>query len=92
MACGMVTFKLLLIFKYKLFLKESKMEGWKYWEGKKVFILLKNKRTYQGIVLEVETNTLGSSAWIIIKDKFEKRVSFITDEIEVIQEEKNGSS
>ncbi|GAH15158.1 unnamed protein product, partial [marine sediment metagenome] len=27
-------------------------QGWKYWEGKKVFIILKNRRTYQGEVIE----------------------------------------
>ncbi len=63
------------------------MEGWKYWEGKKVFVLLKNKRTYQGIILEVETNPDSSSVWVILKDKFGKRVSFLVNEIDVIQEE-----
>ena len=63
------------------------MEGWKYWEGKKVFIILKNKRTYSGVVLEVEVDPSSPLVWIHIKDKFEKRVSFVNSEIDVIQEE-----
>ena len=62
------------------------MEGWKYWEGKKVYIILKNKRNYSGIVLEVEVNP--PLAWITILDKFNKRIGFSTEEIEVIQEER----
>lgn len=62
------------------------MEGWKYWEGKTVFIILKNKRNYKGKVLEVE----GKSPllWITILDKYNKRIGFSTEEIEVIQEER----
>jgi len=32
------------------------MDGWKYWYGKKVYIILKNKRQYQGVVLEIESD------------------------------------
>ena len=32
------------------------MEGWKYWEGKKVFVTLKNKRQYQGKVILVNVD------------------------------------
>ncbi len=63
------------------------MEGWKYWEGKKVFIILKNKRTYQGEVLEIETNPNSPLVWIVLKDKFGKRVQFANSEVDVIQEE-----
>ena len=62
------------------------MEGWKYWEGKQVFILLKNRWTYQGEVLEVD-NSGSPIVWIVLKDKFEKRVTFSVEEIDVIQEE-----
>ena len=61
------------------------MEGWKYWENKKVFIILKNKRNYSGTVLEVEKN--DEKYWITILDKFNNRIGFSSDEIEVIQEE-----
>lgn len=63
------------------------MEGWKFWEGKKVFIILKNKRTYQGEVLEIEMNPNSPLIWIIIKDKFGKRVQFVNSEVDIIQEE-----
>lgn len=62
------------------------MEGWKYWEGKKVYIILKNKRKYSGKVLEVESN--GNLYWITIIDKFNNRIGFSSDEIEVMQEER----
>lgn len=61
------------------------MEGWSYWEGKKVFIVLKNKRTYSGTIVEVEINK--PLVWITILDKFDKRVGFFAEEIEIIQEE-----
>ena len=61
-------------------------EGWKDWEGKRVFIILKNKRVYTGEVLEVEGNY--PLCWITINDKFNQKIGFCTDEIEVIQEEK----
>jgi len=65
------------------------MDGWKYWEGRKVFIILKNKRQYSGIVLEVEEDKATHSFYFItIKDKFDNRISFINTEIELIQEEK----
>ena len=63
------------------------MAGWKYWEGKRVFIILKNGRKYQGEVLEVEVNPSSPLVWIIITDKFGKRVQFVNSEIDVIQEE-----
>lgn len=62
------------------------MVGWKYWEGKKVYIILKSKRKYEGIVVEVETG--NPLSWITILDKFNKRIGFSTEEIELIQEEK----
>lgn len=65
------------------------MEGWKYWEGKKVFIILRNKRQYSGIVLEVEQAPGFPTAFIIIQDKFNQRVTFASSEVELIQEERN---
>lgn len=64
------------------------MEGWKCWEGKTVFIILKNKRQYSGEVLEVEADpkTIGFY-FITISDKFGKRISFVNTEVELIQEE-----
>ena len=64
------------------------MDGWKYWENKKVFIILKNQRKYSGTVLEVEQT--GQLYWITILDKFNNHIGFSVSEIEIIQEEKNG--
>jgi small nuclear ribonucleoprotein (snRNP)-like protein len=64
------------------------MEGkdmWKRYEGKKVFVILKSKRQYSGVILEVETQEHLS--FITIKDKFGNNVSFVSSEIEVIEEE-----
>ena len=61
------------------------MDELKRYEGKKVFIILKNGRSYSGEVLKVEDK--GSAILIIIKDKFGKRVGFYSTEISVIEEE-----
>ena len=63
------------------------MEGWKYYEGKKVFIILKSKRKYSGVVLEVESNPNSPLVWIILKDKFGNRITFVNSEVELIEEE-----
>ncbi|MHA1225332.1 MAG: hypothetical protein ACTSPV_01150 [Candidatus Hodarchaeales archaeon] len=60
-------------------------DGWRYWEGKKVYIILKSKREYTGEVLEVEISS--NSAFIIIKDKYGNLVGFNSSEVELIQEE-----
>ena len=67
------------------------MVGWNYWIGKKVYIVLKNKKYYQGKVIDVDDSS-PPLIWITILDKFENRVIFVHSEIEVMQEEeeKNG--
>jgi len=62
------------------------MDGWKYWIGKKVFIILKNHRQYSGTVIEVSDEKNGLF-WISIIDKFDKRITFSNVELDVIQEE-----
>lgn len=63
------------------------MEGrWKYWMGKKVFLILKNKRTYSGEIIEVDDSD-KPLIWISILDKFNKKITFVHSEIEVVQEE-----
>lgn len=62
------------------------MAGWKKWEGKKVFLILKNKRTYQGSVINVDESS-PPLIFITIKDKFSKEVTFVQSEVEVMQEE-----
>lgn len=63
------------------------MVGWKEWQGKKVFIISKNSsHPYQGDVIEVDdSNPL--LVWIVINDKFGKRVQFSAEEILSIKEE-----
>ena len=62
------------------------MEGWKYWEGKKVFIILKNRRNYSGEIVEVDVDA-KPIIFISIIDKFGQRVTFAQSEIDVMQEE-----
>jgi len=60
---------------------------WIYWEGKSVFLILKNKRRYSGKIIEIDIS--GSPIiWMILLDKFQKRIMFNVEEIETIQEEK----
>jgi len=62
------------------------MEGWNYWMDKKVFIILKNNRNYSGTIINVDDKS-HPLIWITILDKFNKRITFVHSEIEVIQEE-----
>ena len=57
-----------------------------YWEGKKVFLILKNQRRYSGQVVEIDTSGLPL-VWMVLIDKFGKRIMFSVKEIETIQEE-----
>ena len=62
------------------------MEGWNYWNGKKVFIILKNRRQYSGEVVDVDLSA-KPIIFISIIDKFNNRVTFAQSEIDVMQEE-----
>ena len=62
-------------------------DGWMYWEGKKVFIILKNKRKYSGKIIDIDMD-VSPIIFITMTDKFGERVSFVHSEIEVIQEER----
>lgn len=62
-------------------------DGWKEWEGKKVFIILKNKRNYTGVISNIEIS--GYLVWITLKDKFGKMLTFSSGEIEIMQEEES---
>ena len=54
--------------------------------GKNVYIILKNKRNYQGEVISVDESA-SPLIFISIIDKFQNRITFVHSEIEVIQEE-----
>lgn len=65
------------------------MERLMNYEGKKVYIILKNKRKYHGVVVEIIF--LGGEHYLLtILDKYNKYVSFDITEIELIQEEGKG--
>lgn len=64
---------------------DEQKEGWKEYEGKKVFIKLINGREYSGEVYAVEVKS-GISL-IKIKDRYGGKVAFYDTEISVIEEE-----
>jgi small nuclear ribonucleoprotein (snRNP)-like protein len=59
--------------------------GWMDWKGKKVFIILKNNKNYEGVVKKVEINP--PLVWITILDKFKNLVLFSAEEITMMKEE-----
>lgn len=61
------------------------MDGWKDYEGKKVFVKLKNNREYSGIIENVLDK--GSCLIIKLKDKFGQLIGFYDTEISVIEEQ-----
>ena len=69
-------------------METKKNDGLKYWEGKKVYIVLKNKSQYSGEVIEVDNTSSNVLIWITITDKFDKRITFLNSEIEIIQEKR----
>ena len=62
------------------------VEGWKYWIGKKVYVILKSGRIYQGKIIEVEDR--NPLLFLTMIDKLGSRVTFLNSEIDVLQEEK----
>jgi hypothetical protein len=62
------------------------MDGWSYYTKKKVYIILKNKRVYSGIIENIEDVGNGI-VWITLTDKFDKRVTISTGEVEMVEEE-----
>jgi len=54
---------------------------WEDWIGKRVYIILKGERRYQGTVLSIDDN------FIKLRDKFEKEVVISLTDIAVIQNE-----
>ena len=56
-----------------------------YYLDKKVYLMLKNKRVYSGIVIDVDRS--NQLIFITIRDKDLRNVAICTDEINLIQEE-----
>ncbi len=63
------------------------MEGWKSYEGKKVFIETRSNRRYSGKIINVEVQENPTLIWITLIDKFNKKITFVHSEIVLIQEE-----
>jgi len=61
------------------------MVGWKSWLDKKVYIILKDNRRYEGKVIDVDISS--HLTFISIIDKFNKQVTFSIEEIQLIKEE-----
>jgi hypothetical protein len=61
------------------------MEGWKKYDGCKVFLRTRLDRTYSGIVIEVDESSIP--IFLTILDKYNKKVTFATSEIIEIKEE-----
>lgn len=55
----------------------------------KVYIVLKNHRTFQGVVINIDESKVGDESliWITIKDKYDKSIVFCNTEIDMMQEE-----
>jgi len=57
------------------------------WIGKKVFIILRNKREYSGIVQNIY---FEMTYYFTILDKYEKMVTFPLNEVIVLQEDRES--
>jgi len=64
------------------------MDGWREYKGKKVFIETHSGRQYSGKVIDIDVSENPRLIWIVIIDKFRKRITFVHSEIKLIQEEK----
>ena len=70
----------------------NKYMDWLYWIGKEVFVKLKNGSVYSGIVHSVDDSDF-TIIFFTMTDKYGKRVTFVTSEIERIKEEgENGKT
>ena len=59
---------------------------WKGWEGKYIFIRLRNGRVYSGDVTSVD-DSAKPLVFLTITDKFDKEITFAISEIVQIKEE-----
>lgn len=60
------------------------MDGWKKYQGKRVYVQLKSGREYSGVVIECE-ESFGTDAFLVLKDKFDNNVGFRVSEIKLIE-------
>jgi len=59
---------------------------WDSYKNKKIFVVLKNGRKYSGVCKTV-AKAEGGICFITIRDKFDKAVTFVSSEVEVIEED-----
>lgn len=59
---------------------------WKEYEGKNIYLELKNGRRYSGSCVQVDDNT--DIIFISFKDKFGSKVTVVTSEIKFIEVER----
>ncbi|MBM3191434.1 MAG: hypothetical protein FJZ63_02105 [Chlamydiae bacterium] len=62
------------------------MNGWKDWQGKKVYIKLKGGRVYTGKVVKIDDRD-EHHPLISIVDQYGRDVAFDVSEIKLIQQE-----
>jgi hypothetical protein len=62
-------------------------DGFDYYVKKNVYVILKNKRVYAGVVDSIE-NSGNGLVFIYLIDKFGNRVVFTSGEIEVLEEKR----
>lgn len=63
---------------------------WKDWIGKNVFVQLKSGGVYTGKILDVDDTSSNVLIWIIMLDKFGKKIQFVHSEIiKIVEEERN---
>ncbi len=72
---------------FKEVFSKREMDGWTHWNGKKVFIILKNRRQYSGTIINVDLSA-KPIIFLTILDKFGNNIMFAQSEIDVMQEEK----
>ena len=72
---------------YAPFFVLSKKMIWNEYVGKRVFVILKNQRKYEGEVVEIDNSSSQGLIWLVLKDRYGRHITFLHTEIEVLQEE-----
>lgn len=60
---------------------------WQDWKGKNVFVQLRSGAVYSGKIIEIDNTSSNVLIWIVMIDKFGKKVQFVHSEIIKIVEE-----
>lgn len=70
---------------------------WNGWINKKVFVQLTDGKVYNGLIIDIEENDIGSDykklVFITLIDKFDKKVFFSTSQIiRMVDETQEGKA